>query len=55
MPRTKRYAPGGIVFHVINRGNQRSRIFWNDADYFAFEAILAEGLDQINMRLLGYC
>jgi putative transposase len=55
MPRTARIAPGGIVFHVLNRANARARIFENDGDYLAFENVIAETLARVPMRLLAYC
>lgn len=55
MPRNNRIAPGGMIFHVLNRGNGRMRIFENDSDYLAFEKVLAQTLSLIPMRLLGYC
>ena len=55
MPRNNRIAPGGMVFHVLNRGNGRMRIFHKMADYLAFEKVLAETLKIIPLRLLGYC
>ena len=39
MPRALRVAPGGVVFHVLNRANGRRVIFEKDEDYRAFEAI----------------
>jgi len=33
MPRTSRVAPGGMVFHVLNRGVGRMRLFDVDDDY----------------------
>ena len=55
MPRTNRIAPGGWVFHVLNRGNARMEIFGKDADYRAFELILRETAERFRMRLLCYC
>lgn len=55
MPRRKRKNFGNIVYHVLNRGNGRLRIFKKGGDFAAFEKILAEGLDRFPMRLLGYC
>ena len=55
MPRKSRVAPGGMVFHVLNRGVGRRRIFDKDADYAAFEDILAETLEKCPMRICGYC
>src|ERR1700722_17707784 len=37
MPRSARTSPGGVVFHCINRGNNRAKLFTRDGDYVAFE------------------
>ncbi len=56
MPRTARAAVGGVVYHVINRGNGRSRIFHKPADYDAYVKILIEGLEVVpTMRVLAFC
>ena len=55
MPRTARHAPGGMIFHVLNRGNARDHIFDKDADYAAFEKVLAETQAQVFVRILSYC
>jgi putative transposase len=56
MPRTARVAPGGTVFHVLNRGNHQAEIFADAGDYLAFETVLAEALEAVpGMRLLAYC
>src|SRR5947199_3359589 len=56
MGRPLRYAPGGIVYHVLNRANARLPIFQKDGDYEAFERILGLALAHVpGMRLLGYC
>ena len=53
MPRPKRITLGSYVYHVLNRANGRLRIFRKRADFEAFETILAEGIDRINMRICG--
>ncbi len=55
MPRPKRVAPGGMVYHVLNRGVGRMRIFDDDGDYFAFEGIMEETLETRPMRICAYC
>ena len=55
MPRTTRYAPGGYIYHVLNRGVGRQQLFFSDADYLAFERIIVETLKKRDMRILGYC
>ena len=54
MPRTVRRAPGGMVFHVLNRGNARAQIFVEDADYSAFQRVLTHTLAHVPMRILAY-
>jgi len=44
MPRTARVAPGGMVFHVLNRGVARMRLFEKAADYQASEQVLRDTL-----------
>ena len=55
MPRTARHAPGGLIFHVLNRGNARAQIFDEDQDYQAFQRVLACTLLEVPVRLLAYC
>ncbi len=54
MPRPPRADEAGSVYHALNRGNGRSRIFRKDADYEAFELILAEGLARCDVQLYSY-
>ena len=55
MPRTSRVAPGGYVYHVLNRGVGRRRLFDKAADFQAFEDILAETCRLLPMRVCGFC
>ncbi len=55
MPRQARAAPGGLVYHVINRGNGREKIFRKPADYAAFEKVLTEAMARTPTRLLAWC
>jgi len=55
MGRPHRAAAGGYVYHVLNRANGRLTIFHNDADYQAFQQILAEAVERTGTRLLAYC
>jgi REP-associated tyrosine transposase len=55
MPRAARIAPGGYVYHALNRGVARLALFENDDDYQAFEQVLVEALERAPIRLLGYC
>jgi putative transposase len=55
MPRPLRTAPGGFVYHVLNRASGKRRIFDHDRDYLAFELVLAEMQERIPMRILAWC
>jgi len=50
MPRTARAIQAGLVYHVLNRGNGRMRLFHKDADFEAFERRTDEALG----RLMGW-
>jgi putative transposase len=54
MPRPPRADEAGALYHALNRGNARATIFRKEADYEAFERILAEGLDRYDVRLFTY-
>jgi putative transposase len=55
MPRAARIAPGGMVFHVLNRGNDRREIFEGAADFEAFLRVLRATQERVAMRILAYC
>jgi len=55
MPRTARIAPAGMIFHVLNRGVGRRKIFQKDQDFAAFERVMAHALAAVPIRLLAYC
>ena len=55
MPRTARVAPGGYVFHVLNRGNERRQIFEAEGDYLAFLRVMNEAVERVPLRILAWC
>src|SRR5438876_1781806 len=55
MPRHARAAPGGYVYHALNRAVARLPLFQKDEDYRAFERVLAEALLKHPTRILAYC
>jgi putative transposase len=55
MPRTARSAIGGVVYHVLNRGNGRMRIFRKPGDYRAFVQLLIEGRERARVEVFGFC
>lgn len=55
MARVLRRHQQGECHHVINRGNLRARLFFNDEDYRTFVCLLAETVTRFDLPLLGYC
>ncbi len=55
MPRAPRAAAGGIVYHVLNRGNAKMQIFERAGDYEAFERVLQQAGERLAMRIVSYC
>ena len=54
MPRPPRADEAGGLYHALNRGNARAPIFRKDADFEAFERILAEGLERYDVQLFAF-
>ncbi len=44
-----------MVYHVLNRGVGRMRLFHSEADYAAWERVLLETLALTPMRVCAYC
>jgi putative transposase len=44
-----------MIFHVLNRGVGRMRLFQKDGDYAAFERNLVRTLESRPMRIVAYC
>jgi putative transposase len=55
MARALRKAADDSIYHVLNRGNGRMRIFQKRGDFEAFVKLLEEGRKRVGMRVLGYC
>ncbi len=55
MARLPRCCPAGSVFHVLNRGVRRHRLFRSDEDYRYFQWLLGRAGRRLSMRLLAYC
>jgi putative transposase len=56
MPRGARRCPGGFVYHVLNRGNDRKTIFHKQGDARAFVQLLGEAKERVpGLRLLAWC
>ena len=44
-----------MLFHVLNRGVGRMRLFLKEADFEAFERIMEKTLETCPMRIVAYC
>jgi putative transposase len=55
MPRPLRPIDDRLVYHVINRGNNRAAVFHEDEDYAAFLKALGDLKERRPFDLLGYC
>ena len=55
MPRRPRVAPGGCVYHVMNRSVGRIKLLRTEKDFAAFEKLLVEAHQRHPLRLLSYC
>ena len=54
MPRRPRLNVPGIPWHIIQRGNNRSACFYDDADYLYYLATLAEQADKHRCWIHAY-
>jgi putative transposase len=48
-------APGGFVYHALNRAVARLPLLQKNGDYEAFERVFQEALAEHPMRVLAYC
>ena len=55
MPRTSRSAVGGLVYHVLNRGNGRLQVFRKPGDFLAFVDLMIEAKEHAEIEVFGYC
>lgn len=55
MPRALRMIAANECYHVINRGNQKARVFHSSADFAAFLEYMREAQDRLEMPVLAAC
>jgi len=55
MPRPLRPIAPGLIYHVINRGNNRQQVFFGDDDYQAFLRAIEDLRERQSFELYGYC
>lgn len=55
MPRLARVVIPDIPHHVMQRGNRRQDVFFTEADYAAYFALLKSACDATGVRCLAWC
>jgi putative transposase len=55
MGRPPRLIGDGLVYHALNRGNNRERVFFRPTDYEQFLRALAQTQERYPFRLYAYC
>ena len=56
MPRRRRVAPAGYVYHVLNRAAGRAALFRTEADFGAFVRVVVETCERFpRVHLFAYC
>jgi putative transposase len=55
MARLARVVAPGLPHHVTQRGNRRQTVFFSDADYAAYRALVAEHCAAAGVAVWGYC
>jgi putative transposase len=53
MPRAARKLVDGVIYHLINRGNCKQRVFHKDRDYQAFTDLLADMSHSYSVEVLA--
>ena len=53
VPRRGLHGSAGVVFHVLNRGVRRLRVFEDASAYRSFIQVLQEGQERTSIRLFG--
>ena len=55
MARLARVVVPGVPHHVTQRGNRRQQVFFAEADYRHYRALLAEGCKAAGVHVWAYC
>jgi putative transposase len=55
MPGQPRPVADGLVYHALNRGNNRAAVFGPAEDYLPFLNSLGQTQERYPFRLYGYC
>ena len=55
MPRPERISLEGLIYHIVNRGNNRQDIFKDDEDFATYLQTIKKFKDKYLFKLYGYC
>jgi len=55
MPLPKRITLEGLIYHLINRGNNRQLVFKDSADYESYLHIIKKFKERYSFKLYAYC
>jgi putative transposase len=55
MARIARVVLPGVPHHVVQRGGRRQETFFQDDDYAAYVALMAESCERARTQVLGWC
>lgn len=55
MPRAPRIIGDNMIYHVLNRGNSKRTVYFNEWDYRAFIDLLRESKKNYPVEILAYC
>lgn len=55
MPRIARLVLPDVPHHIIQRGNRRQDVFFDDADYRMYLSLLKEQAEEAGIDILAYC
>lgn len=55
MPRIPRGLVDGFVYHVLNRGNGRQRVFHKSQDYKVFIDLMRDAKTRYSVKVLAFC
>ena len=54
MPRKPRFFISGVANHVIQRGNNKDAVFFEDEDYVKYQTILNEAATKQGVKIHAY-
>ena len=55
MPRIARGLADNFVYHVLNRGNNKEKVFRKEQDYNAFIDLMLEAKERCPIKIFAYC